>query len=282
VRSNSSRFLILAILALSLGTGLYFYQTAQAASTVWETDLRKPKNPDTYGNVVLDRSTKGGEIMKPVVFPHWVHRAKYTCKVCHTDIGFAFKAGTAEIKMADIQDGKYCGTCHNGKIAFEPIECDRCHSYGTEQTRKITDRLKDMPKDFFGNKVNWVNAAQDGAIKPAASPDGTEEMSGFDMDIILPTTKFKPAPPNVKFPHKAHTDLLDCTSCHESIFKQQQGGNPEMNMMKIISGQYCGVCHLKVAFPIDDCFRCHSEPPPVFPGSEDKKPEVKAPEVKAP
>ena len=31
-----------------------------------------------------------------------------------------------------------------------------------------------------------------------------------------------------------------------------------MNMMKIISGQYCGACHGIVAFPLEDCFRCHN------------------------
>ena len=35
-----------------------------------------------------------------------------------------------------------------------------------------------------------------------------------------------------------------------------------MNMMKIISGQYCGVCHGRVAFPLINCFRCHSQPLP--------------------
>jgi len=270
---RSIRFMgLLAILALSIGTGFFFYQWAQAGTGMtWETDLRKPKNPDTYGNVVISRNTRESGVMKPVVFPHWVHRAKFACKVCHTDIGFALKSGGTDITMAQIQEGKLCGTCHNGQIAFEPIDCDKCHSYGLPQERKISERIKDLPPDFFGNKVDWVKAIEKGAIKPAASPDGKDEMTGFDMDVIIPTTKFKPSPPDVKFPHKAHTELLDCSSCHDSIFNQQAGGNPEMNMMKIISGQYCGVCHLKVAFPIDDCFRCHSQPAPVAKDPDEKK-----------
>lgn len=259
---RSIKLIGISTVAALAAVGFFAYQWAQAGVT-WETDLRKPKNPETYGNVVLDRNASNAD-MRPVVFPHWVHRNKFACKVCHTDLGFSFKAGTAEITMADIFAGKQCGTCHNGDIAFAPFECDKCHSYGLPQDRNMAERLKDHPKDYFGNKVDWVKALETGASKAAANPDGTDELFEFDMDIIIPTTKFKPSPPDVKYPHNVHTRLLDCTSCHESIFKQQQGGNPEMNMMKIISGQYCGVCHNKVAFPINDCFRCHSQPAPVI------------------
>ena len=29
-------------------------------------------------------------------------------------------------------------------------------------------------------------------------------------------------------------------------------------MTNIIEGQFCGVCHGKVAFPLTDCARCHT------------------------
>ncbi|RMG73133.1 MAG: hypothetical protein D6710_03880, partial [Nitrospirae bacterium] len=51
---------------------------------------RMPK-PHEYGNIVIDNySTKKN--IAPVVFNHWLHRAKYTCRLCHVDIGFAMKA----------------------------------------------------------------------------------------------------------------------------------------------------------------------------------------------
>ena len=28
-------------------------------------------------------------------------------------------------------------------------------------------------------------------------------------------------------------------------------------MSAILNGEFCGVCHLTVAFPMDDCQRCH-------------------------
>ena len=31
--------------------------------------------------------------------------------------------------MDKIMKGEYCGKCHNGQIAWEPLFCDRCHSW---------------------------------------------------------------------------------------------------------------------------------------------------------
>lgn len=227
-----------------------------------ETALKKVKPPELYGAIVIDKNSRESKTGKPVVFLHWSHRTKYTCSVCHTDLGFPLKAGETDIKQADIEAGKYCGACHNGKTAFGANECLRCHSYDAGAAARMDDTLRDLPKDDFGNKVNWVKALRDGKIKPAASLKGGKEMAVVDLDVVIPPTKFAPHPPDVLYPHKPHTELLDCTSCHTAIFEMQKGGNPQMNMMKIISGQYCGVCHGKVSFPLQDCFRCHSQPLP--------------------
>jgi c(7)-type cytochrome triheme protein len=80
-----------------------------------------------YGDVVLNRlSEKNG--VRPVVFPHWFHRIRFRCKVCHSELGFKMRAGTNEVLMADIIDGKFCGACHNGQIAWAADRCDLCHS----------------------------------------------------------------------------------------------------------------------------------------------------------
>jgi len=61
-------------------------------------------------------------------FPHWVHRIRYRCKVCHMDI-FEPRAGSNRITMQDIGAGKACGQCHNGAVAFDSgfDNCQRCH-----------------------------------------------------------------------------------------------------------------------------------------------------------
>lgn len=80
-----------------------------------------------YADVVLNRlSEKGG--MRPVVFPHWFHRIRFRCKVCHSELGFKMRAGANVVQMNDIINGKFCGMCHNGQVAWSADRCDLCHS----------------------------------------------------------------------------------------------------------------------------------------------------------
>ena len=80
-----------------------------------------------YGDVVLNKHAER-EGMRPVIFPHWFHRIRYQCKVCHHELGFKMRAGANEVRMADIVDGKFCGMCHNSDIAWGADRCDLCHS----------------------------------------------------------------------------------------------------------------------------------------------------------
>jgi c(7)-type cytochrome triheme protein len=80
-----------------------------------------------YGDVVLNnRAEKEG--LRPVIFPHWFHRIRFRCKVCHSELGFKMRAGSNNVLMTDIIDGKFCGMCHNDQIAWGPANCDLCHS----------------------------------------------------------------------------------------------------------------------------------------------------------
>jgi len=80
-----------------------------------------------YGDVVINEFSDDAG-MRPVVFPHWFHRVRFRCKVCHGDLGFAFKAGANEINMVKIIDGQYCGACHDGDVAWSIENCELCHS----------------------------------------------------------------------------------------------------------------------------------------------------------
>ena len=80
-----------------------------------------------YGDVVINNHSDTAGV-RPVVFPHWFHRVRFRCKVCHTDLGFKFQAGGNEINMVKIIDGQYCGACHNGNIAWSVENCNLCHS----------------------------------------------------------------------------------------------------------------------------------------------------------
>jgi len=80
-----------------------------------------------YGDVVLNKyAEKNG--MRPVIYPHWFHRIRFRCKVCHFELGFEMRAGSNDITMGKIIDGQYCGMCHNDEIAWSVAFCDRCHS----------------------------------------------------------------------------------------------------------------------------------------------------------
>jgi c(7)-type cytochrome triheme protein len=80
-----------------------------------------------YGDVVINNYSDAAG-MRPVVFPHWFHRVRFRCKVCHADLGFQFKAGGNEINMLKIIDGQFCGACHNGELAWSVENCNLCHS----------------------------------------------------------------------------------------------------------------------------------------------------------
>ena len=80
-----------------------------------------------YGDVLINNySDEAG--MRPVVFPHWFHRIRFRCKVCHADLGFKMQAGGNQINMLKIIDGEYCGACHNGEVAWSVENCDVCHT----------------------------------------------------------------------------------------------------------------------------------------------------------
>ncbi len=116
------------------------------------------------------------------------------------------------------------------------------------------DALSSLPPDAAGNRVRWVKALEDGYINPRTNIQPDTEIEVLDLDIIMPRTG---SAKYVLFPHKAHTEWLDCSNCHESIFISEAGATP-VTMLQILSGEYCGRCHGAVAFPLTECDRCHS------------------------
>lgn len=81
-----------------------------------------------YGDITFLRKTPGPAEFPPAVYPHWIHRMQFRCYVCHQSI-FKMKRGSNPVTMDDIDGGKYCGVCHNGKIAFGTSfgQCFHCH-----------------------------------------------------------------------------------------------------------------------------------------------------------
>ena len=111
-----------------------------------------------------------------------------------------------------------------------------------------------LPRSASGNQVDWVRALQEKRIAPRADRvDPKAEMTVMDLNIVR---EVKGSMPDVLFPHKQHTEWLDCANCHPAIFVPQKGAN-QISMAAILLGQKCGVCHGKVAFPVSECRLCH-------------------------
>ncbi len=319
VLKKSSLIYIMGILLFLLAVGL-----SKEASAEW-------------GDLILDKQyesmKKAG--VKKVVFPHWFHRIRFKCKTCHEGI-FEMEKGKNNIQMSGIIRGNFCGKCHNGKIAFAPVACARCHSYqepkkvelapviipkarrgaadstisegpGDEDedeginpySRKIdalpsnsplfltsagelgstggADALASraarigagehpqalevagLPKDKFG-LINWAQMIKQGLISPRPSIDPKRQTDIIiDMSVLFETKS--DFIENVLYPHDIHTYWLDCRSCHTRLFNPKKGSNPVL-MTEISEGKWCGWCHGKVAFPLDDCIRCHTQPKP--------------------
>jgi c(7)-type cytochrome triheme protein len=118
------------------------------------------------------------------------------------------------------------------------------------------EALAPLPRDTAGNMVNWVKALESGAINPRTNILPETEVRVRDDEFIIAKYGSLPA---VKFPHRQHTLWLDCSNCHEQLFRAKAGAN-RFSMTAILNGEQCGVCHGAVAFPLTECNRCHSVP----------------------
>ena len=212
--------------------------------------------PDRYGTVLMDATAPGaGE--KAVVFSHWRHRARYACRVCHFELGFALQTGATGVTEEDNRNGEYCGACHDGTTAFAVTDrdaCARCHVGKIRPDKKAFKAFAaDLPAAPYGNRIDWVAAS--GILQPRYALFTDEKPLQFDKVLVLEAEWFG-IPPAV-FPHGVHERFLDCSTCHPDIFNIKKKTTKHFEMRYILQGRFCGACHLTVAFPLDDCRRCH-------------------------
>lgn len=125
-----------------------------------------------------------------------------------------------------------------------------------EPAQALGELASAAPDPYIGNQVRWVHAIEKGLISPRAQLHPDTRIQVLDLDVFLGVGGSMPV---VRFPHRAHTYWLDCSNCHEHLFKAKAGGN-SISMYQILQGEQCGVCHGAVAFPLTECARCHSVP----------------------
>lgn len=217
-----------------------------------------------YGNVVMSRrARKAG--MQPVIFPHWRHRALYTCRVCHMELGFSMKSGDTGITRMDYTEGKYCGACHDGKTAFTvqgkpgSPDCVRCHIKDTGPLEARFEQFANtLPMASFGNGIDWADALRNEYITPKNALKAKAKAMQLPDKLKKPLRLSSGAPrSDVLFSHDEHFQELDCSSCHPEIFNIKKMGTQSFSMENNLFGNFCGSCHMLVAFPMNDCKRCH-------------------------
>lgn len=150
------------------------------------------------------------------------------------------------------------GLAWAGPSDHVPLADDGVHdpaNPGLKLLQEPGEALSKLPPDAVGNRTRWVKALEQGLIAPRANILPGTTIRVLDKDVIMPRTAEMPM---VLFPHRQHTEWLDCSNCHEKLFKSKAGATTAVNMFQILQGEYCGVCHGAVAFPLTECKRCHS------------------------
>jgi len=192
------------------------------------------------------------------------------------------KKGT-RYTMAQMEQGKSCGKCHNGKIAFPLSDCITCH-----RVRDLTINVRETgpvgfthqhhagrnschdchPKLFIAGRNKPVGmAAMEKGKSCGACHDGTKAFAVAECikchtvsDVTLKVRETGPVP----FTHRAHAGRQSCVDCHHQIYPF--GKVKPVGMAAMEKGQSCGACHDgKKAFAVSDCARCHPVKDLTFP-----------------
>lgn len=96
----------------------------------------------------------------------------------------------------------------------------------------------------------------------AALSVGAHEAHAEYGDVVLNNFSDGAGMRPVVFPHWFHRVRFRCKACHSDLGIKMKAGGNEINMLKIIDGQFCGACHNgSVAWSVENCDLCHSGKP---------------------
>ncbi|MFC1685165.1 c(7)-type cytochrome triheme domain-containing protein [Pseudomonadota bacterium] len=247
--------------------------------------LMKWKKEERFiGNFVMKKHRKEMENqgLPMVLYPHWLHRVMFECKVCHNDI-FKMRRWENNISQQAILEGKQCGVCHNGTMAFSASDkgsCNRCHIIGLpeaehlhnpnlvdqQKIKKAAESVgaKWRPENLTDNKlpldrfqfIDWLELKNKDVFTPVISLDKDYKDEIRDNQIVFQSKSDFVG--DVIFDHKVHSEWVKCDTCHPALFQAELGKN-NIKMTDIAKGRFCGHCHGKVSFTFADCLRCHKK-----------------------
>lgn len=173
---------------------------------------------------------------------------------------FAFLRATPKSAMAESSDSSAqppaSGAGHVARQTIDATSLLDPANPDVARLQRIEEATRHLPHDAVGFP-DWMRALREGSIQPRSDLAGKGSMEVLDLDIIMKNTREMPY---VRFPHRSHTLWLACANCHPAPFKAQ-AGSTSIRMVDIFRGQYCGMCHDRVAFiTFFSCNRCHSVP----------------------
>lgn len=211
-----------------------------------------------------------------VNFSHVRHKSNFSCSDCHNTI-FGTGVSATRFTMADMEKGKSCGACHDGKTAFGVKQnCGKCHPVKeirfSDDARFSHERhlgtfsCKDCHNRLYtagpGNKRFPMSKMKQGASCGACHDGKTAFSVSGDCDkchmstvnVIFDSKETG----RTFFSHKSHVTLFKCTDCHNGIFAAGKDRR-HWSMADMEKGKSCGACHDgKTAFGVKDaCSRCH-------------------------
>jgi c(7)-type cytochrome triheme protein len=200
--------------------GLLFCQGSQAENkTQAETSKTSTPQYESFGDTQIIN-------MEPVksMFKHQSHvvTAGITCDNCHPDL-FERKRGAAKAKgdynMASLEEGKYCGACHDGKSAFNvtgPETCKVCHGSDMKQPGMVV----------FNRPVKGVVFDHKGHVDMGLDCASCHDQA-FEMRVGAAEEKYKDFNMRALYAGKycgvchngniAFASNTRCTSCHIGV-----------------------------------------------------------------
>ena len=214
-----------------------------------------------------------------VVFRHGDHinrkEMKNNCRACHDAI-FDLKH-KRQYSMADMEKGKSCGACHDGKKTFSLNECARCH-----QVREVIYKVKATGTTGFSHASHLATSADCRVCHPAIFAAGRNKRfsmadmengrscgachngrKAFGLDACVTCHPVKEITYRVTatgpthFSHKTHLDVAGCGACHPKLYTANPKNRPA-GMAAMEKGKSCGACHnAKQAFSVKECSKCH-------------------------
>lgn len=122
------RLVIFALLLLTLPTILY---------ARWDKNLVQMRS-DATGVIAFDH------------YNHFDALGSKKCTTCHHEIFNRDMSKNPDFTMQDMEQGKSCGACHNGELAFSvQDDCATCHP-----TREVAFKVPDAGAVMFSHEVH--------------------------------------------------------------------------------------------------------------------------------